>query len=560
METPQMLNMNEISNLYVMYNELCKISLNKKDYNAVVEYCKKVEKYFEIIYAEITNNQNVDEKRLEYLKLQLTEVKELETRAWAELKKQSFEEKIIPKEFDCFENALYCSENKELAYNNVSKLLYEREAYVSAINFLKKSLLLNPNNYENYRIMGDYYNKIKEQSKAIAYYQKYTEYNSQNPSVYNALGAIYASIDRYENPQRQIEYFKKAIELFPSYQDAIRNLAITYRNADKNEEAMQCFAKVLELEPTNDDYFAYACQKIKLGDFKQGWKYYEYRFKREFKPIVYPQIDKPRWDGKKNLEEKTLLVHYEQGFGDSIQFFRYLHQLKAKKIIFRVQDALEELLRLNSPNIQIVKKSTPMEDLEFDYHAPLMSLPYLLKARVDNIPLSSGYINADKEKAEKYKKEFFNNNSLKIGITWHGTRSGNETRDIDLENFYELARIKNVEIYSFQKNAEEELSGQLPSDVKIIDLGKTFKDFSDTAAAMQNIDLFVTSDNVVFNLAGAMGKKTFLLLNRDCEWRWMLDEDKTPWYDSVKIFKKKYQNDPWSLQIQRIIECIEYGK
>ena len=253
-----------------------------------------------------------------------------------------------------------------------------------------------------------------------------------------------------------------------------------------------------------------------------------------------------------------MLVQYEQGFGDSLQFFRYLEQVKplVKKIIFRVQDELVELLKINT-NIEIVRNSVPLDELSFDYHIPLMSLMYILKIPINNIPFSEGYIKADEEKINNYKKEFFDNNSFKIGISWHGTSIGNKHRNIPLRCLFPLAGLQNVKIYSLQKGFGQKEAEGLPDNIKIIDLGKTFNDFSYTAAAMANLDLFITGDNALLNLAGAMGKKTFLLLNKYSEWRWFLHSYTTPWYKSVKIFKKQNENDNWDSLMKRIVKNIK---
>lgn len=133
---------------------------------------------------------------------------------------------------------------------------------------------------------------------------------------------------------------------------------------------------------------------------------------------------------------------------------------------------------------------------------------------------------------------------------------GNPYRNVPLKYFYPLAKLENVKLYSFQKSFGSEQLKQLPDNVEIIDLGKTFNNFSDTAAAMANLDLFVTSDNGVFNLAAAMGIKTHLLLNKFSEWRWFFEEEVNPWYSNVKIFKKQNETDCWSILMERIIEEI----
>lgn len=393
---------------------------------------------------------------------------------------------------------------------------------------------------------------------AIVYYEESLKITPEDANVYNTIGYLYKIIgNKYQHLDEQIKYFEKAIELDPQCIQTIRNLAVTYPLVGRGEEAVKYFKKLLELEPVVDDYVAYSHLQIQLGNFTEGFKYYEYRFQRKGNPLEYPKFDKPRWEGQ-NISDKTLLVHYEQGFGDSIQFFRYLEQTKplAKKIIFRVQDELVDLFRINIENIDIVGLSTPLSELSFDYEIPLLSILHATNATIDNIPFTQSYLKADKTKTEKYKKEFFNNNCMKIGISYNGAQFGNERRNVPLGCFYPLAKLKNIKLYSFQKGFGAEQLKNVPSDIEIIDLGATFNDFSDTAAAMANVDLFITSDNSVFNLAGAMGKKTFVLLNKHSEWRWFYDEETTPWYDSVKIFKKQNEEDDWNLPIEKIIKIL----
>jgi len=376
---------------------------------------------------------------------------------------------------------------------------------------------------------------------AIAYFNKYLSINPNNADVYNLIGYLYQKIaGKYENLDSQIEYFEKALELDPNHKFAIRNLALAYPYVGKTAEAVECFKRLFKLDFIIDDYMAYAFLQIQLKNFSEGWKYYENRFEQYKDSINYPKMDKPKWEGQE-ISDKTLLVHYEQGFGDSLCFFRYLKQVKslAKKIIFRVQNGLVDLLKMNINGVDVIAESTPLSEIDFDYQVPLMSLMYLLKARVDNIPQREGYIKADESKIQAYKKEFFNNDCLKIGISTNGAKGGNRRRDIPLKHFYPLTKLKNVKVYSFQKGFGSEQLEELPPEVEIINLGNTFKDFSDTAAAMANIDLFVTSDNGVFNFAA--------------EWRWFLDEETTTWYDSVRLIKKQDENQSWDELVQRVI-------
>lgn len=408
------------------------------------------------------------------------------------------------------------------------------------------------------RILGDENVNNGNFQEAIGFYKKCVEIQPQNVMMHNRVGHIYEKISESEYLDEQIKCFEKALSIDPNSSLTLRNLAFVYFKAERYEESFECFKKLLNDNPLPDDYVAYACRKIQTGDFEEGFKYYEYRFQKMYGVTEYPEFDKPRWEGDKN-PDKTLLVQCEQGFGDSIQFYRYLDLVKPffKKIIFRVQDPLVDLFKTNTNEFEIVPDSIGIKQLTFDYHIPLLSLLLVLKSNIQNIPGAKGYLKADREKTDKYKKEFFNNDCFKIGISWSGMVVGNKRRNIPLKCFYPLSKLENVKIYAIQKDFNRDELKRFFPDTEIVDLGKTFKDFSDTAAALANLDLFVTSDNSVFNLAGAMGIPTFLLLNKFSEWRWFLDEKTTPWYDSVKIFKKREEQESWDTLMNSVIKELK---
>lgn len=442
----------------------------------------------------------------------------------------------------------------------IAECLRELDFIDLAIDFTKEAININPQYSRSYLLLGNIYDRnLNDLLSAIEYFKKYTQIDPKNHKIYNIIGNLYKQTDIYKYRFEQIEYYKKAVELKPDFVGAVRNLAIAYSLTENHtKDAIKWYERVFEIGPMPDDYYACACELLKSGDFERGWKYYESRFENYYARIAYPKTDKPMWKGE-NIKDKTLLVNYEQGFGDSIQFLRYVELLKplASKIILRVQKELVDLFKGSLEGVEVVSAQKNLKELDFDYHVAIMSLPHLLKTKIDNIPFTQGYIKADKKKVEKFKKEFFDNDCFKIGICWSGLLSGNQLRNIPLETFYPLAKMKNVKVYSCQKGDGTEQLENLPKGVEIIDLGNKFNDFSDTAAAIENVDLFIGSDNGVFNLAAAMGKKTFLLLNKRSEWRWMFDEEKTPWYKSVRIFKKQKEEDSWDSLMNRALSQID---
>lgn len=410
---------------------------------------------------------------------------------------------------------------------------------------------------ENLFKSGDKYYRDENFAKALECFATYIEKRPNDALVLNMIGHLHKKLYGIESLDEQISYYKAALEVNPNYRSAVRNLLLAYIRAEKYEEAFKCFQKLFELDPLADDFCLYGTLKLKFGDFDEGWKYYEYRFAKGYGKTEYPKIIQPRWSGE-DISDKIILVNFEQGYGDSLQFCRYLHKLKqlAKKIIFRVQDSLVDLFRINFEGIDVVGESTLIESLHFDCHIPLLSLMFVMREQKGNIPFTTGYLKADTVKAEEYRKKYFDNSNLKIGIVWNGMSSGNRHRNVPLDTFFALAELENVKLYSLQKGEGVEKLKKMPTGLEIIDLGSTFRDFSDTAAAMQNLDIFITSDNSVFNLAGAMGKKTFVMLNKNSEWRWFLEDDRCSWYDNVKIFKKKRENDSWDFLMKEIIRCI----
>lgn len=553
-------NKDGITSLSVMYNDLAIMHFQKKEYEKSLDYFTKSINYLdELLSQELLKNQDTEtpivknlQEQIIYIKNKIVELSDI--LGQDRVKKEDYLGAI-----EYYKLALSYYADKDSILFNLGACLYESGAFNSAMLFLKRSIEINPECSPAYKFISEIYNhKLKDYTNAIIYLEKYVQRIDNDAMAFNSLAHLYETVSPYENLEKIIMLFEKALEINPKLMLALRNLAVVYPRVGRDRDAVECFHRLFKLGPTKRDFFNYACQMIRLRDFKEGWTYYEHRFEIEDGATIYPKMNKPKWNGKK-IPNKTLLVQYEQGFGDSVQFLRYLPQLAslAQKIIFRVQDELVDLFKINvKGNIEVVGKSTPLEDIKFDFHVPIMSLPYFLKATVEDIPLSEGYIKPDENKKEEFRKKFFDNDCFKIGISWHGAENGRKNRNIPLSFFAPLAKLKKVKVYSFQKFVGSEELRELPQNIEIVDLGREFNDFSDTAAAMANLDLFVTSDNSVFNLAGAMAQKTFLLIPNDSEWRWFFDDDTTPWYDSVRIIKKQNELDSWAVSIQRIIDIL----
>lgn len=382
---------------------------------------------------------------------------------------------------------------------------------------------------------------------------------SDEPDNYYNLSAI---SDKLFDKTGNEEFIKSAIlnmeiarKMNPNNKLYAKSLTILYMKAGDEDKLNEAWAECLKFKNlSNNDIVDYAAHLIKHGDFKKGFELYEKRFNLEIRAVKYPEITKPRYDGKKDISKSTLLVQWEQGFGDAFLFSRFLPDLKNKagKIIARMPDTVSAVIQRSFPFVEVVSNNVELSTLDFDYHIPMMSLPLILNLTKDNIPHTGKYLSADAEKVQKFKEKYFNNSEFKIGIVYKGSSVGMKIRDIRLEDILPVSNIKNTKIYSLQFKDPDEYY----KDTNIINLGNKVKNYDDTAALIENLDLLVTTDNSVMNLAGAMGKKTFCLFGALPEFRWFdLSGEDIKWYKSVKPYKCARWGE-WKPIINKVIEDI----
>jgi len=434
-----------------------------------------------------------------------------------------------------------------------------------AIKFLKRFEEISPDKEDVYVYLADItYSDIKDNLKAIEYYEKALIKNKNNFSIYNMLGHLYSTCHQDRFKEKQIEYLTKAYELAPNNRIVVKNLAYVLGKFDEVQKADEFYSKLMYLNPTHSDLHAYGAYLVRHKRFSEGFKFLQHRFQKEdLKQVSFPALfsnKKKRWNMKVDISNKHILVHFEQGFGDSIMFVRFLDELKKRcaKVSLVVQNGLISLFESSKLDVEIYKESE-ISKINYDYYIPMMDLPIVCETQPDTIPKSDGYLRVSKAKINAYKKKHINDNEkLKIGIAFEGTMASKETdRDIPLEFLYPLMQMPQVEVYSFQVDDLTRQMDRIPSDCNLIRLGKTFSNWEDTACAMNCMDLMVTTDNGVMNLAGALGIKTFGLFNTIVEWRWFKTQgEDIAWYKSIKPFQCP-TSKAWDVPVKQVIEEIE---
>lgn len=448
------------------------------------------------------------------------------------------------------------------AYNMLGVLYYQSKMFNEAIDNIIKALKIKENAYY-YECLGAVYLDIREYEVAKNTFEIACEQNPQNAENWFNLGNAYKGLKDFEQAENM---YKKAVSVDNKLSIAYFNLATMYaNNLNKPKEAIKFFQKVLELNPNDTEalYFI-SLNYFREMDYETGCKYFENRLCRKSAIMsqekTFPNLMKkaPVWNGE-TVKDSTIYTYYEAGFGDIIMYARYLPLVKekCKKLILKPRSELRPLFEDNPQlGVDYLEYFTPEEEFHFDYHIPMLSIPYALGLKNNEMFVGhEGYMVSNKQKSKEFREKYCNNDKFKIGIKWQGNTYYDTERVITIESFFNVFEIPNTQFYSMQTaEGSEEL--EKCEKYHVIDVAKDFKDFSDTAAAIDNMDLIISNDSSLAHLAGAMGKPCFVLLPYIYNWRWHMDLSKCDWYDCVKIFK---QNSPadWDEVMQRVKTEIE---
>lgn len=461
----------------------------------------------------------------------------------------------------CYQELIVAFPKNEDLYVKCAKCFKKLEQYDIEVELLEKAFKIKPFGLENLKTLYDAYRNNEQLEKAKETAEKIIEKEPDNSDNYYRLGEIsdkiYNKYEKEEDIKNAILNLEIAKKMNPNKKLYYKALTILYTKTGDFQKVKEAWDNCFKFKSqiTNTDFVDYGMFLIRTGDFKNGFEFYEKRFITETKAVQYPKINKPLYDGKKDISGKTLLVQSEQGFGDVFLFSRFFYELKNRniKIIARVPNTTLEIVKRSFPFAQAVSNEKKLEDINFDYHIPLMSLPLALNLNKTNIPNKGKYLFADENKTKEFKNKLFNNNKFKIGINYKGSLRGLNTRNVPLEELLPLTKINNVQVYSLQFDEPDETF----KDTNIINLAPYIKTFDDTASLTDNMDLMITADNSTMNLSGALGKKTFCLFNMIPEFRWFdLTGNDVKWYSFVKPYQCKKQSE-WKPVIEKMVEDIK---
>jgi hypothetical protein len=301
-----------------------------------------------------------------------------------------------------------------------------------------------------------------------------------------------------------------------------------------------------------------ALTRLLIGDFERGWKKYEWRWKIESFTSKQRDFAQPLWLGADGIEGKSILLHSEQGFGDTIQFCRYVPLVAAcgARVILAVQKPLHELMSTLTGAAQIVFTGEPLP--HFDIHCPLASLPLAVGTRLESIPSTTPYLHAPAHALQHWKTRLEPRDRLRIGICWAGNpnHKSDVSRSIGLSPLLPLLTNTDVQFFSLQKDLRAGDAEILRNNRHITHLGQEIETFSDTAAIISSMDLVISIDTSVVHLAGSLGKPIWILLQFVPDWRWLLDREDSPWYPTARLFRQN-ETRSWDGVISRVHAAMQ---
>ncbi len=394
--------------------------------------------------------------------------------------------------------------------------------------------------------------------EALACYDRALRLKPDVPQWLSHRGNALRNLGRFDEAEADL---RRALRLRPDFAGAHFDLGNVLYSLGRTAEALESYRAALRLQPDMPRVsFRLSLALLKAGQFEAGWSKFERRWRID--DAISP-LRKPSWNGEA-IDGRVLLLfaHEHEGYGDTIQFCRYVGQIatEAKQVIAAVRPPLVRLLAGLSGTSEVMALGGQMPS--FDLQCSFMRLPYIAGTTLESIPAPVPYLTADSADVARWRQRLADIPGLKVGLCWTGQRSHapsylawNRRRSISLETLAPLAEIAGVRFISLQKDPPA-VDAASEHGLRLHDFTEDLHDFSDTAALIENLDLVISIDTAVAHLAGALGKPIWLLNPFDACWRWLLNRDDSPWYPSLRQFRQPTPWD-WHSVTRRVRDALE---
>ena len=449
----------------------------------------------------------------------------------------------------CFRKALALRPDAVEILDNLAGALQVQGQLDEAQACCERALALAPQRVESNIALGAILRERGLLQEAIGRCEQALLLAPEHPAALNNLGVALVELSR---TREAIGHYQRALAAAPDRAETHNNLGIALERQGRYAEALDCYGRAMALKPDYAEaHFNRAHALLATGAFDEGWREYEWRFAVARSDRKF---DQPLWAGE-SLGGRTILIHAEQGYGDTLQFVRYVPAAAARggRVVLEVPKPLVRLARTVAGASEVVAAGDPLPD--FDCHCPLLSLPRVFKTTLHTIPDAVPYLCVPAEASAVWRKRIATAPGLKIGVAWCGSMVGViDRRPIDVRLFEPLSEIPNVSWFSLQVG-ERCRDLMLLNRPRITDLSPWLTDFAETAAAACHLDLVITIDTSVAHLAGALGCPTWVLLPYNADWRWLIERDDSPWYPTARLYRQKEPGD-WTGVISGIAAAL----
>lgn len=422
-------------------------------------------------------------------------------------------------------------------HTNLGNALFDLKKFNDALNAFSRAIQLEPNNGEAYYNRGNCLQELERYEEAGRDYERALNIYPDDAEIYLSKGNLEKRLRCFEQALVSCD---RAIELKPDYAEAYYNRGAVLLDLRRLDEALTSYDRAIKLNPDYaESYWNKSLTLLLSGNLQEGWRLYEWRWKNEALKMAARDFVQPLWLGPENISGKTILLHSEQGLGDTLQFCRYAALVKARgaRVLLQVQKPLIRLLRALEGVDIILGPEDALPHL--DCHCPLLSLPLAFQTDIQSIPKAYRYLDPDKILQEKWAARLGSRSKPRIGLAWSGNPAHENDRNRSLPLEQILSRLPaEYEYFCLQKDVRDQDLSVLGSS-NIRRFSDKLTDFAETAALCDLMDLVISVDTSVAHLAGALGKPTCVLLPYIPDWRWLLDREDSPWYPTMRLFRQE---------------------
>ena len=443
-------------------------------------------------------------------------------------------------------------ENLE-AYHNRGNSLLALTRFEEAVASYDRAIAIKPNYAEALDSRGNALRLLNRFEEALASYDQALAINPGNACTHNNRGNALLALGRHDEA---LQSYHQAFAIDPDFIDTLLNRGHALMELERFEEALACYGRAQVMRPDcAEAHMSEANCRLLFGDFDRGWEKYEWRWKTEQWRKYQRNFSQPLWLGKEDITGKTILLYSEGGFGDTLLFCRYAKSVSERgaRVILEVQPSLKQLLStVEGPHI-VLARGEPLP--HFDFQCPLMSLARAFNTRLDTIRGECPYLRAPAERIEQWRARLPQTDSVRVGLVWstgQAERLGGGNRSL---SFKRLAPLLSVDrAYFVSLHRERDLSPEdaeaVASNDRVVDFGREQPDFLDAAAIISSLDLVISVDTALSNLAGALGVPVWIMLPFVPEGRWLLKCGDTRWYPTARFFRQPQSRDWESVLVQ----------